>query len=43
MRLQKLFKATLLNSNLGILYKVIKTELADSGLSITVSAAKKIF
>lgn len=43
MRLQKLFKATLLNSNLGILYKVIKTELADSGLSVTVSAAKKNF
>lgn len=43
MRLQKLFKATFLNSNLGILYKVIKTELADSELSVTVSAATKNF
>ena len=43
MRLQQLFKATFLNSNLGILFKVIKTELADSGPSATASAAKNIF
>lgn len=43
MRLQKLFKATFLNGNLHILYKVIKSQLADSRLSITASADKRIF
>lgn len=41
MRLQKFFKATFLNSNLDILYKVIKTEFADSVLSVIASDAKK--
>lgn len=43
MRLQLLFTATFLNGNLDILYKVIKSQLADSRLSITASAAKRIF
>lgn len=41
MRLQKFFKATFLNSNHDIFYKVIKTELADSVYSVIASAAKK--
>lgn len=41
MRLQKFFKATFLNSNHDIFYKVIKTELADSVYSVIASAVKK--
>lgn len=37
----KSFKAIFLNSNLSLLYKVIKTEMGGSGLSVTASAAKK--
>lgn len=43
MRLHKLFKATFLSSNLGILCKVVKPGLADSRLYATATAAKKKF
>lgn len=39
--IMKSFKAIFLNSNLSLLYKVIKTEMGGSGLSVTASAAKK--
>lgn len=40
-RIMKLFKAIFLNSNLGLLFRVIQTEMGVSGLSIIASDAKK--